>query len=105
MIVNASFDGEAWRKFASNMVDLIGGEQDKDDRVSTPYIVDALYNRAIGFKRSKPFEAFRNETFLHIASEWMVLPEPERAAVQSRITEPYINESVSAGYTYPPYKA
>ena len=107
LIEGSSFDGEAWRKFASNMVDLTGGEQDKNGTIKTSYIVDKENGRAISFRR---LEAFRVETFLLIAPEWMALPDNERKAVESRITEPFVHESVSTGYittgyTYPPHES
>lgn len=89
-----SFTPLDFEAFVHKMVFLLGRFQEPSS-VSTPDLVDKKCDRAIGLimhSRTK-------ETDIYILTAWSALPESEREAVRSEITEPFLSEIVSTKHS------
>ncbi|MEK7450389.1 MAG: hypothetical protein AAB662_00435 [Patescibacteria group bacterium] len=89
-----SFTPSDFEAFVHKMVSLLGRFQEFSS-VSTPELVDKKYDRAI----SLIMRNSTKETDIYILTAWSALPEPQREAVRSEITEPFLSEVVSTKHS------
>lgn len=89
-----SFTPSDFEAFVHKMVSLLGRFQEFSS-VSTPELVDEKYDRAI----SLIMRNSTKETDMYILTAWSALPESEREAVRSEITEPFLSEVVSTKHS------
>lgn len=89
-----SFTPSDFEAFVHKMIFLLGRFQEFSS-VSTPNLVDKKCDRAIGLIMHNSTK----ETDIYILTAWSALPEPQREAVRSEITEPFLSEVVSTKHS------
>lgn len=79
-----------FENFVHSMIALMERTQEGPS-IRTPYLVDEETRHAIYLQKYHRTK----ETNVYICPKWEALPEPEREAVRSEITESYLSEVVS----------